>query len=252
VHGGHSEVTGSELVSEPVNLSAGVAEDNSLGDGDSLVQVGESIQLPVLLLDGDVELLDTFKGQLGLLDQDTDRVAHELGGDLKNVLGHGGGQENDLGRLWEELEDIIDLLGETTLRLSVKEHNKPSRATHRKHLIGLVKNEHLHGVGLEESSLDHVLDTTRGSDDDLGTVLKSLHVITNAGTTNAGVALDVHEVTDSNNDLLDLLSQLTGWREDQSLALLDVGVKLLKDGNGESGGLSSSRLSLSNNIMALW
>jgi hypothetical protein len=82
--------------------------------------------------------------------------------------------------------------------------------------------------------------TTWGTNNDLGTLLKSLHVITNAGTTNARVALDIHEVTDGNNDLLDLLSQLTGWGEDQSLALLDVGIKLLENGDGESSGLSGT------------
>lgn len=123
--------------------------------------------------------------------------------------------------------------------------------THRKHLIGLVKNEHLHAVGLQEAALDHVLDTTRGTDNDVRTILESLHVITNAGTTNAGVALNVHEVSDSNDDLLDLLSQLTGWGKDQSLALLDGGVELLENGDRESGGLSGSRLSLCNDIATL-
>lgn len=95
------------------------------------------------------------------------------------------------------------------------------------------------------------MDTTWGTDNDLGTILESLHVITNASTTNACVAFNVHEVTDGNNDLLDLLSQLTGWGKDQSLALLNVGVKLLEDRDGESGGFSGTRLSLGNNIMAL-
>jgi hypothetical protein len=81
--------------------------------------------------------------------------------------------------------------------------------------------------------------------------LKSLHVITDAGTTNAGVALDVHEITDGDNDLLDLLGQFTGRCKDQSLALLDVWVELLEDGDGESGGLSSTGLSLCNDIVAL-
>jgi hypothetical protein len=49
------------------------------------------------------------------------------------------------------------------------------------------------------------LDTTRGTDDNLGTFLQSLHVVTNAGTTNACMALNVHEVTNSNNDFLNLL-----------------------------------------------
>ena len=116
VHGRDGEVTGSELVGEPVDLSAGVAEDDGLSDGDSLVQVREGVELPLLLLDGDVELLDTLQGKLILLDQNANGVTHELGGDLEDVLGHGGGEKDNLGGLGQELEDIVDLLSETTLR----------------------------------------------------------------------------------------------------------------------------------------
>ena len=123
--------------------------------------------------------------------------------------------------------------------------------TYGEHFIGLIKNEHLHGVGLQEAALDHVLDTAGSTDHDLRTLLEGLHVITDAGTTNAGVALDVHEITDGDNDLLDLLGQLAGGGEDQGLALLDVGVKLLEDGNGESGSLSRTRLGLSDNVVTL-
>lgn len=115
VHGRDSEVTGSELVGEPVDLAAGVAEDDGLGDGDGLIKIGEGVKLPLFLLNGNVELLDTFEGELVLLDKDTDGVAHELGGDLEDVLGHGGGEKDNLGGLGEELEDVVDLLGETTL-----------------------------------------------------------------------------------------------------------------------------------------
>lgn len=94
------------------------------------------------------------------------------------------------------------------------------------------------------------MDTTRRTDNDLGAVLQSLHVVTNAGTANAGVALNVHEVTDGNNDLLNLLSKLTGGGEDQSLALLQAGVDLLKNGDGESGSLAGTRLGLRNDIVA--
>jgi len=73
------------------------------------------------------------------------------------------------------------------------------------------------------------LDTTRGTDDNLGTLLESLHIVTNAGTTNACVALNVHEVANSNNDFLDLLGQFSGGSKNQSLALLDIWVKLLED-----------------------
>jgi hypothetical protein len=66
------------------------------------------------------------------------------------------------------------------------------------------------------------------------------------------VALNVHEVTDGDNDLLDLLGQLTGWGKDEGLALLDVGVKLLEDGDGESGGLSGTGLGLGNHIVSCY
>lgn len=254
VHGRDGEVTGSELVGKPVNLSAGVAEDDSLSDGDSLVQIGEGVELPLLLLNSDVELLNTLEGELILLDEDTDGVAHELGGDLENVLRHGGGQKDDLGRLGQELEDVVDLLGETTLKKVLDQQSKywgmDGVGTHREHLVGLVKDEHLHAVGLEETTLDHVVDTAGGTNNDLRAILKSLHVITNTGTTNAGVALDVHEVTDGNNDLLDLLSQLTGGGQDKGLALLQLGIDLLQDRDREGGGLAGTRLGLGDDIVA--
>ena len=59
----------------------------------------------------------------------------------------------------------------------------------------------------------------------------------------------LHEVTDGNNDLLDLLSQLTGGGKDQSLAALDLGVDLLQSGDGEGGSLTSTGLGLSDNIV---
>ena len=90
VHGRHGEVAGRKLVSEPVNLPSSVAEDDSLSDGNCLIQIGERVQLPIFLLDSDIKLLDTFEGKLGLLDQDTDGITHELRGDLENILGHGG------------------------------------------------------------------------------------------------------------------------------------------------------------------
>lgn len=122
--------------------------------------------------------------------------------------------------------------------------------TYGQHLIGLVEDEHLHLVGLEDTALDHVLDTAGGTDNNLRALTESVHVIADSGTTNAGVALDVHEVTNGNDDLLDLLGQFTGGSDNQSLASLDVGVELLQSRDGESGGLSGSGLGLSDDIAA--
>jgi hypothetical protein len=234
MHSRDGEVTSSQLVGEPVDLSSGVAEDDSLGDGNGLVEIRESIQLPLFLLNSDVELLDAFESEFGLLDQDTDGVAHELGGDLEHILRHRGREEDDLGGLRQELEDVVDLLGETT----------------GQHLVSFVEDEHLDVVGLEDTTLDHVLDTARSSNNDLRTVLKGLHVFSDVGAANAGVAFNVHEVANGHNDLLNLLSELTGGCEDQSLAGLEVGVDLLKSGDGERCSLSGAGLSLSDDIGA--
>lgn len=84
------------------------------------------------------------------------------------------------------------------------------RKTNREHFIGLVEDEHLHAVSLEKASLNHILDTAGCADDNLGTVLQGLHIVTNTGATDAGMALDAHKVTNGNHYLLDLLGKFAG------------------------------------------
>lgn len=52
------------------------------------------------------------------------------------------------------------------------------------------------------------------------------HVLSDEGATDTGVALDVEVVTESDDDLLDLLGKLSGRGEDKSLGLLLGGVDL--------------------------
>jgi hypothetical protein len=65
------------------------------------------------------------------------------------------------------------------------------------------------------------------------------------------VALNVHEVANGNDNLLDLLSELTGGCEDESLASLEVGIDLLESRDGEGCSLAGAGLSLSDDIGAL-
>lgn len=82
--------------------------------------------------------------------------------------------------------------------------------TYRQHLISLIKNKHLHGIGFQEATLNHILDTARGTNDNLRSLLERLHVVTDTGASNAGMALYIHKITNGNNHLLNLLSQFTG------------------------------------------
>jgi hypothetical protein len=52
---------------EPVHFVAGVTVDDSLRDSQRLVQIAQRLQLPILLVDGDVELADTLGVVMGIL-----------------------------------------------------------------------------------------------------------------------------------------------------------------------------------------
>jgi hypothetical protein len=61
-YGRDCDLTTIHLVGEPVDPLLGVAEDDGLCDGDGLIEITKGVKLPLLLLDGDVKLLDTFQG----------------------------------------------------------------------------------------------------------------------------------------------------------------------------------------------
>ena len=223
-HTRDGEVPLLHVLLEPVDLPPGVAVDDGLGDGEGLVEVAEGVELPLLALNGDVELLDTLEGELVLLDEDADGVAHEPLGHLEDVEGHGGGEKADLDRLGEELEDVVDLVLEAA----------------GEHLVGLIEEELADAVEAEGAAVDHVIDAAGGSDDDVDAGLEGADVVADGGSSDARVDGDGHVVAESNYDLLDLLGELAGGREDERLALLEGNVELGEGSNGEGGSLSSS------------
>jgi hypothetical protein len=159
------------------------------------------------------ELPDTLEGELVTFDEDTDGVTHELLGHLEDVGGHGGREEDNLGLGGKELEDVVDSVLETG----------------REHLVGLVEAEHLNAVGLEGAAVDHVKHTAGGTDNDVGPLVELGNVLADSGTADTGMAVDVEVVAEGNDDLLDLLGELTGGGEDERLGLLDRGVNLAPD-----------------------
>lgn len=132
-----------------------------------------------------------------------------------------------------------------------------SLKTTGQHLVSLIEDKELQVLGLKEASLHHVVDTAGGTDDDMGaTALELLNIILNDGTTNAGLDLDVHVLTDGVNDVSNLHGKLTGWGHNKSLAMVRhaafwVSVNALEHTNGEGTSLTSTRLSLSDGILTL-
>lgn len=89
-------VSGSHFVSKEVDLATGVAENDSLGNIEGLVEIAESVEFPLLTVNGDVELLDTLEGELITLDENANGAVHETLSDLKGLRGHGGREQTDL------------------------------------------------------------------------------------------------------------------------------------------------------------
>jgi len=133
------------------------------------------------------------------------------------------------------LEDFVDLVLKTA----------------GKHLICLIETEDLCIVGAKGASVDHIKDTAGGTDDDMDTLLEFLHVLADVRTTDTSMALDVHVVAESDDDLLNLRCKFAGWGEDERLGSFDRHVQSLKNGNGKGRSLASARLGLCDHVVAL-
>ena len=183
------------------HLALGVAEDDGLGDGESVVQVAQSVKLPLLPLHSHEELLDTLQSQLVTLHQDPDGVRHELGGHLQDLVRQGGGDEANLCCWGQVPVHIIDLLLEPLVQ----------------HLISLVQHQHLDASCSQCPPPDHVEHTARSTTDHVLTIVQLPDVLAQVGASDAGVTLDVHVVSQRQDNLLNLNCQLSSGGQTQNL-----------------------------------
>ena len=90
------------------------------------------------------------------------------------------------------------------------------------------------------------------ADDDVYAFLEFGHIFANIGTTDTCMALNTHVVAKCDDNLLNLLGEFASGGKDKGLGTLNIGIDLLKDGDGESCRLASTGLSLGNNITTLY
>lgn len=235
VHAADSEVGLAHLVGQPVDLAPGVAEDDSLSDGQCVVEITQSVKLPVLLLDGDEVLLETLEGQLVTLNKDANGVGHELGRHVQHVVGEGSRHHDDLRGGREVSVHVVDLLSESLVE----------------QLIGFVENQHLNVTSAQMPASNHVGNTTRGTGNDVLAVIQLPDVLADVCSSDTGMALHVHVVAESHDDALNLGGQLARWGEDECLGFADGRIDDLEHANGESRSFASSGLRLGNCITAL-
>lgn len=74
----------------------------------------------------------------------------------------------------------------------------------------------------------------------MGSLSELGHVLSDVDSSDAGVAVDRHVVSKGDDDLLDLLGELSGGREDESLGRLDRGVDLGAGTTTEVNGMVSA------------
>ena len=194
MHAGDDEVLLGHRLLELVDSPLGVAVNDSLLNVKVGVQVEEHIDFPLVLLHGDVVLVDTFEGKVFLLHKNLGGSPHEMLGEAKNVGRQGRREEADLDVGGQELEDVLDLRLETT----------------REHLIGLIQDEELQVVGLEETSPHHVVHAAWCTNDNVCALFQNADVFSNHSAADASVHLDSEVLTDGVNDEGDLHGQLTG------------------------------------------
>lgn len=235
MHGGNSEVMLVHGLLKLKNSLLGVAIDKGLVDIQVGVEIEENLHLPFLLFDGNVILTDTLEGEVLTLDENLLWISHEMLGESKDVVWHGSREECNLHVTWQVLEHILDLLLESS----------------GEHLIGLVHDEESEVVGLEETLLHHVEDSSWGSDDGVDTLLEELNVLSDAGTTDASVDLDTLVFSDLMDDVSNLEREFSGWGYDQSLDMAGCNIDDLESRDGESTRFTGSGLSLSDGIVTL-
>lgn len=183
---------------------------------------GDSLEL--LLFDGDKELPDALQGQLITLDQDPNRIRHKLGRHLQHIMRQRRRQDHDLRRRRQVSVDIVDLVFESLVE----------------QFIGFIEDEHLDILRAERSSSNHVEYSSGRSRNDVLTVFEFLDILANARSTDTGVALDVHVVSEGQDDVLDLNGEFSCRGKDERLAFPDGGVDGLEDGDAECCGFSGT------------
>ena len=223
------------LVSQPIDLPACIAEDDGLSNRHRLIQIAKRIKLPLFLFYRNIELLDTFECQLITLHENPNRVPHEFLRHIKHFRRHRGREKDYLNILRKHLENLIDLILEST----------------GEHFISFVEAKDFDVIGAKCSSVDHIEYPARSSNNDVNTGLERGHVLTDICASDTGMALDTHVIPECNDHFLDLLGELPSRSEDERLCALDGQIELLENGDGERRGLASTRLGLRNDIVPL-
>jgi hypothetical protein len=118
--------------------------------------------------------------------------------------------------------------------------------------ITLIHDETLEVRNIEILLLDQLLDTARGTDDNVRHLsLEKVLVLLDGDTAEEDLDLDLGKILGETDVLLaDLISELTGVAKNKGINLV-LGFELLERSNDEDSRLTSTRLGLADDIMGV-
>mmetsp|Transcript_28304 Transcript_28304/g.50560 ORF Transcript_28304/g.50560 Transcript_28304/m.50560 type:complete len:267 (+) Transcript_28304:282-1082(+) len=140
VHRRDGEVVLPHLLRQPVHLALGVAKDDGLCDGEGVVEVAESVKLPLLALHRHKKLLDALQRQLIALHQHAHGVRHKLVRHLQHLVRQRRRNQHNLRVGGEVAVDVVDLFLEPL----------------GQHLVCLVQHQRLDVARAQRAALNHV------------------------------------------------------------------------------------------------
>lgn len=224
-------------------------EDDGRSNGHQTVKLHESIVLVAVLGDIEVHLLDALDGEFCSLKSDFVGVWGEETGKLEDLWREGGGEENGLDIAREEA--FVGVSNRRNCRERI-DHGLPldtvalaAQALLVEHVVCLVENQDLDGLGLELLPPDNVEDGSRSSDDNMG-----IHVFTAMGR--VGNSLEeletFHELAHHLSDTHNLSGKLARRSKDESLRLAESEVDAGEDVQDEGGRLACAGLGLADEV----
>jgi hypothetical protein len=236
MHGGDCELLFGHSLLELKYTLFGVAVDEGLVDVKVGVKIEKDFDLPFFFLDSNIILCNTFESQILFFDKNFLGIAHEVFGQAEDLMGHCSGEKCDLNITGQKFENVLNLFLETA----------------GKHLISLIHDKYSKIIGFENSTLHHIVDTARSSNNDMHiAALHGLDVFLNRGTADASMNFAALVLTDRFNDKRDLHRKLTGGGNYQTLDVCRATIDCLQGTNGKGTSFTCTGLSLGNGVMTL-
>ena len=224
-----------QLICNILSLQLGAAEDNCK---DAWIEIHHALQGEILVL-GIYQIVDVVYMLSTLVARthyDFLVVVQVVEGNLLDVLAHGSREEQGVSILRHVLEDGIDAL----------------REAHVQHLVSLIKHHIVYVLQLSHATINQIEQTTRGSHDNLHTMLQGANLASDVGTAiNSGNMQTVDVLGKTVQIVCYLEAELTCRTEDDSLCLLAAGISLLDYRNTVRCSLTRTGLRQRNHVVLI-